>query len=68
MTKLIIDCDQCTRRGIDCSDCVVSALLPASEQPELTPVQHRAVAVLSAHGLVPPLRMNTSTRSGLVGS
>jgi hypothetical protein len=55
---LLIECDTCVGRGVACGDCVVSVLL--GEPPPgvtLNDEERRAVEVLSAAGLVPPLRM-----------
>lgn len=60
---MLIDCDTCTMRDVACSECVVSFLTipvgPAAGHPpgELTAAEGRAIAVLAASGLVPPLRM-----------
>lgn len=55
---LLIDCDTCSVRGIGCGDCVVTVLLggpPAGVT--LNEEERRAVGVLAAAGLVPPLRL-----------
>ena len=52
---VIIDCDTCTVRGAACGDCVVAVLLGAP--PALDGEQQRALGVLAASGLVPPLRL-----------
>ena len=56
--QVIIDCDRCVIRSSgrthECEDCVVSFLLTP---PNLNRAEERAVAVLSASGLVPPLRL-----------
>ena len=53
---MIIDCDTCTVRGDACHDCVVGVLLGA---PALDDDQQRAVDVLAASGMIPPLRLAT---------
>ena len=52
-----IDCDTCLVRGLACHDCVVTVLL--GPPPELTfdDEERRALDVLAAGGLVPPLRL-----------
>ncbi len=52
-----IDCDTCEVRGLACHDCVVTVLL--GPPPELTfdDDERRALDVLAAGGLVPPLRL-----------
>ena len=58
---MIIDCDTCEVRGIDCADCVVTFLTigvrPAQPVVELDDAASAAVHALSAGGLVPPLRL-----------
>jgi len=57
MSPTPIDCDTCVVRGLACHDCVVTVLL--GPPPELTfdDEERRALDVLAAGGLVPPLRM-----------
>ena len=52
-----IDCDTCEVRGLHCHDCVVTVLL--GPPPELTfdDDEQRALDLLAAGGLVPPLRL-----------
>jgi hypothetical protein len=52
-----IDCDTCTARGDACTDCVVTVLLGAPPDDVLSDDDQAALGVLSASGLVPPLRM-----------
>ena len=56
--QMIIDCDRCvirlSGRTHECQDCLVTFLL---SPPALNRAEERAVAVLSASGLVPPLRL-----------
>ncbi len=66
---MIIDCDACAVRNLECGDCVVTVLLgapPASgavtpDRPgvELDGREQAAIAVLASSGLVPPLRLVT---------
>ena len=55
---VVIDCDSCSVRGHGCGDCMVTVLLggpPAGVV--LDDDERRAIEVLSAAGLIPPLRM-----------
>lgn len=55
---MIIDCDTCRVRGPACGDCVVTVLLgPRGARPDLDVAEQRAIGVLAASGLVPPLRL-----------
>lgn len=69
---MLIDCDTCTARPRACGDCIVTHLLSvgpvrdtATPDPtELTESEVAAVAVLSAGGLVPPLRLVPRRHTG----
>jgi len=59
-----IDCDICTVRGAACSGCVVTVLLGMPQTlgmprhgGEWDDAEQRALGVLAASGLVPPLRL-----------
>jgi hypothetical protein len=58
-----IDCGRCEMRGTGCQDCVVAVLeprnvasLPAAAPSYLGEAEVKALGVLAAAGLVPPLR------------
>ena len=57
MTTLHVDCLSCRVRGPACSDCVISALL-GPPSVEFGEAERQALGVLSAGGLLPPLRMS----------
>ena len=69
---MLVDCDTCRVRGPGCSDCVVSVLLgaPAAAPAavDLDAAQHRALGVLAASGLVPPLRLVPAAYDAARGS
>jgi hypothetical protein len=56
---MIIDCDTCVMRDLECGDCVVSVLLgpPGAMTPGFDPEERAALEVLADSGLVPPLRL-----------
>jgi hypothetical protein len=54
-TVIKIDCDNCQVRHIECSDCVVAALIGAPT--ELSNSDLASISVLSKSGLVSPLRL-----------
>ena len=61
---LIIDCDDCTRRGTDtCADCVVTFI--CSREPDeaivIDVAEERALRLLAEAGLVPRLRHDRRT-------
>ena len=56
-----IDCGRCEFRGAGCQDCVITALEPRnaaglSAQSYLGEAEMKALGVLAAAGMVPPLR------------
>lgn len=54
----MIDCDVCSVRGIGCGDCVVTVLLGGPPLGvTLNEEERRALEVLAAAGLIPPLRL-----------
>jgi hypothetical protein len=66
---VLIDCDTCCARGVGCGDCVVTVLLggpPAGVT--LNDEERRAVDVLAAAGLVPPLRLVYGVESPFIES
>jgi hypothetical protein len=60
---LLVDCDTCAVRGHGCSDCVVAVLMGAPPEMHVDADEQRALDVLAASGLVPPLRMVLPTDS-----
>lgn len=52
-----IDCDTCEVRGLHCHDCVVTVLLGPPAELTFDDEEQRALDVLAAGGLVPPLRL-----------
>lgn len=57
-----IDCDSCLVRGLHCHDCVVTALLGPPPELGFDSDEQRALDVLAAGGLVPPLRLVRAER------
>jgi len=60
---ILVDCDTCAVRGDGCDDCVVSVLMGGPPEVHVDPEERRALDVLAASGLVPPLRMVMPTDS-----
>lgn len=63
-----IDCDSCLVRGLHCHDCVVTALLGPPPELGFDNEEQRALGVLAAGGLVPPLRLVRAERGGDIES
>ncbi len=53
---MLIDCDSCVGRGAPCVDCVVTVMFAdEGKDPAWDAQERRALAVLAAAGLLPPL-------------
>ena len=70
-----IDCGRCEMRGAGCHDCVVTALEPrnvagfSAEAPGYLPeAEVKALGVLAAAGMVPPLRLSLPGSTVLPGA
>jgi hypothetical protein len=70
-----IDCGRCQMRGAGCQDCVVTVLEPrnvasfSTEAPGFLPeAEVKALGVLAAAGMVPPLRFSLPGSSLLPGA
>lgn len=61
--SMLVDCDTCAVRGHGCADCVVTVLMGAPPEVHVDIEEQRALDVLAASGLVPPLRMVVATES-----
>ena len=70
-----IDCGRCEMRGTGCQDCVVTALEPrnaagfSAQSPGcLGEAEVKALGVLAAAGMVPPLRFSLPGSTVLPGA
>ena len=70
-----IDCGRCQMRGAGCQDCVVTVLEPrnvaglsVAAPGYLGEAEVKALAVLAAAGLVPPLRLSLPGSTILPGA
>ena len=55
--RVLIDCDDCAVRDLQCGDCVMTVLLGSPGVREIDPGEQLALQALAAGGLVPELRM-----------
>ena len=70
-----VDCGRCEMRGTGCQDCVVTVLQPrnvasfsATEPAYLGEAEVKALGVLAAAGMVPPLRLSLPGSALLPGA
>jgi hypothetical protein len=54
---VLIDCDACAVRDLQCGDCVMTVLLGTPGVYEVDPGEAHALDVLADSGLVPKLRL-----------
>jgi hypothetical protein len=56
---MLVDCDTCRVRTIECDDCVVSLMLVRSDVAvDLNVAEASALGVLAEAGMIPPLRLS----------
>ena len=72
---MTIDCGRCEMRGTGCDDCVITVLGPrngaaanAAASGYLGEEEVKALGVLAAAGLVPPLRLSLPGSTVLPGA
>jgi hypothetical protein len=72
---MTIDCGRCEMRGTGCQDCVITVLGPRTEAglPAVAPAylgeaEIKALGVLAAAGMVPPLRFSLPGSTVLPGA
>ena len=70
-----IDCDRCEMRGTGCQDCVITVLEPRKVAGSsvaaprfLGEAEVKALGVLAAAGMVPPLRLSLPGSTVLPGA
>ena len=73
---MTIDCGHCEMRGAGCQDCVITVLGPrnadglsaAAAPAHLGEAEVKALGVLAAAGMVPPLRFSLPGSTALPGA
>lgn len=53
---MIIDCDTCIKRDIECSECVVTFFIGAPEKSEISPQMHSAISLLASREISKELK------------
>ena len=53
---MIIDCDTCIKKDIDCSECVVSFFIGAPKKSEISPQVHCAITLLASREISKELK------------
>ena len=53
---MIIDCDSCIKKDIECSECVVTFFINAPEKSEISPMMHSAITLLASREISKELK------------
>jgi len=53
---MIIDCDTCIKKDIECSDCVVTFFIGAPQKTEISPQMHTALTLLASREISKELK------------
>ena len=53
---MIIDCDTCIKRDIECSECVVTFFIGAPKKSEISPQMHSAISLLASREISKELK------------
>jgi hypothetical protein len=53
---MIIDCDTCIKKDIECSDCVVSFFIGTPQKTEISPQMHTALTLLASREISKELK------------
>ena len=54
---MLIDCDDCAARDLQCGDCVMTVLLGSPGVYDVDPAERLALQALADGGLLPQLRL-----------
>jgi hypothetical protein len=65
---MIIDCDTCVKKNIDCSECVVSFFIGAPEKAEISPGMHSAITLLASRKISKELKFEPEQQGLQTGS
>jgi len=64
---MIIDCDTCIKKDIDCSECVVSFFIGAPKKAEISPQVHCAITLLASREISKELKFEPAAREAQTG-
>jgi hypothetical protein len=53
---MIIDCDKCLKKDIECANCVVSFFIGVPEKSEISPRMHNALTLLASREITKDLK------------
>ena len=64
---MIIDCDTCIKKDIECSECVVSFFIGAPQKTEISPQVHCAITLLASREISKELKFEPSAHEAQTG-
>jgi hypothetical protein len=53
---MIIDCDKCLKKDIECANCVVSFFIGVPEKSDISPRMHNAITLLASREITKDLK------------
>ena len=64
---MIIDCDTCIKKNIECSECVVSFFIGAPEKTEISLRVHSAITLLASRHISKELKFQPTENGQQTG-
>jgi len=64
---MIIDCDTCVKKNIECSECVVTFFIGAPPRSEISPGVHSAITLLASREISKELKFEPAQRGRQTG-
>jgi len=56
---MIIDCDKCLKRDIECANCVVTFFIGVPEKSDISPRVHHAITLLASREITKDLKFES---------
>jgi len=56
---MIIDCDKCLKRDIECANCVVTFFIGVPEKSDISPRVHNAISLLASREITKNLKFES---------
>jgi hypothetical protein len=56
---MIIDCDKCLKRDIECANCVVTFFIGVPEKSDISPRVHNAISLLASREITKDLKFES---------
>jgi len=56
---MIIDCDKCLKKDIECANCVVTFFIGVPEKSDISPRVHNAITLLASREITKDLKFES---------